>query len=99
MCEENETLKAQVKSGGGGGGERGGEGGGRGEESEGYTRLKAENTALQKSLQGMWRVCTRRFGLQRLQRECNASQHKSVVKFSFLRIDSNTNTALDTSTN
>ena len=52
MCEENETLKAQMKNGGGGCGEGGGEGEGS---SEGDTRLKAENTALQKSLQGMWK--------------------------------------------
>lgn len=38
MCEENEGLKAQLKKAGGG-------------EGEGLTRLKAENTALQKSLQ------------------------------------------------
>ena len=43
MCEENEALKGKVKRGGGG----------EGEGSEGYTRLKAEKAALQKSLQGM----------------------------------------------
>ena len=49
MCEENETLKTQAKRGGGGG-EGGGGGGG---EREGFMRLKAENAALQKSLQGI----------------------------------------------
>ena len=43
VCEENDTLKTKVKKGGGG----------EGDESEGYTRLKAEKAALQKSLQGM----------------------------------------------
>ena len=47
VCEENESLKSQMKSAAGAGVE--GEGGG---ESDQVTRLRAENTALQKSLQG-----------------------------------------------
>ena len=60
MCEENESLKTQIKSAGGGngrgGGEGGGGGGGRGGggiENEKVLHLKAENIALHKSLQGI----------------------------------------------
>ena len=47
VCEENDRLKAQAKRGGEG--EGGGGGGGGGGEGDEMTRLKAENTALQKS--------------------------------------------------
>ena len=49
MCDENENLKAELKkcgSGSGGGVAGGGVG------AEELTHLKAQNTALQKSLQG-----------------------------------------------
>ena len=47
VCDENEALKSQLRSGSSAGGEGGGGG------SEELTHLRAENVALQKSLQGM----------------------------------------------
>ena len=51
MCDENESLQSQLRSSGGGGAGGGGAGG------EELTHLRAQNTALQKSLQGIHVCC------------------------------------------